>query len=71
MVKVKEILSILKGKSDLFADLYTHFSRKSDIADNVLEYLYNVIMNLIENTEDKESIGNAKTILQKLKSSVK
>jgi len=50
--KVKEILEMLSKKSDFFADLYNHFKDRNDIADNVVDYLYNVVMDLVYNKQE-------------------
>jgi len=52
--KVKEILEMMSKKSDFFADLYNHFKDREDIADNVVDYIYNVVMDLINNKQESD-----------------
>ncbi len=45
--KMKEVLSILKTKSEFFADIEKHFRAHRDISDDMMDYLYHVVMNLV------------------------
>jgi hypothetical protein len=48
MSKVRAVVVILKNKSDFFLGMYDMFEQVQDVSDNILEYIYNVTMRLVQ-----------------------
>jgi hypothetical protein len=71
IAKMKEILSLLKKKSDFFAKMYEYFKNKQSIDDVVLDYLYQVVMALIYNQQTDELLVPEKEVLTSLKSRIR
>jgi hypothetical protein len=68
--KVKEIAALLKGKSGIFAQLHEYIRNKEDLDDGLLDFLYNLVMSLIDGMQDQLAISEEKNVLKKLKSAI-
>lgn len=65
--KVKEVLKLAKSKAPVFTELYNYFGNKEDIDDNILEFLYNFMMNIIYNKQTLEISNETKIALAQLR----
>ena len=70
LAKVKEILFVLKAKSSFLAQLYRTFKDKTDISDNMLEYLYKILSDLINDQTKQLMVPDEEKILKKLKADI-
>lgn len=71
IVKVKAILAHLKDKSIFFTKIYEYFKNKRNIEEVVLDYLYQVVMALVNNRQINELLVPEKDVLHTLKLRIK
>jgi|GEM_PF-6008819 len=70
LAKIKEMLYAMKGKSDFFAQLYANLKNKDDMSDNMLDYLYKILSDMINDETKKLVVSDEDKILKKLKANI-
>ena len=70
LAKVKQTLYAIRGKSDFFAQLYKNFKDKTDISDSMLDYLYKILSDLINDQTKQLMVPDEEKILKKLKADI-
>lgn len=70
LAKIKEMLYAVKGKSSFFAQLYANLKNKGDMSDNMLDYLYKILSDMINDETKKLIVSDEDKILKKLKADV-
>lgn len=70
LAKVKSLLFSFKDKSHFLNQLYLKFKDKWDISESMLDYLYKILSDLINDQTKKLMLSDEENILKKLKADV-
>ncbi|MFA5747614.1 MAG: hypothetical protein WC872_00705 [Candidatus Absconditabacterales bacterium] len=68
--KVKFIINLLKSKSPFFAEISNLFKSNQKISEEILDYLYDVVMKLVDVQSNDAVIKEGKMKLKEIKVSM-